>query len=408
MSTLGNNRLDSSDFDWTANPNHAYHSILSRLPQVFAWEDSARAFSSLLSLQDSVCSRRFDSCLSYVGLADSKLAGQMRQTFLDFPAISKQSFLTAPETFYRISILRRDPAKSIIYLCDSLNAEAASIGLDETVTKKLWTSLGDFYYAGQSRAQAVPSENHFVWNENRSFVAPRIASKIVIDFFSPSYDSAKNNGFPAEYLEYSADERRVVHERLSTAYETISKVSSVPAQLIRDFVKVLVPHKVQHGHGSTSQTSVPGRVLIRGAETSSLAWLISSLVHEAIHQLLYVLEFAGSFIVTDVERKSLVVRVNSLWTGRELAMHSFFHACFVWYGLANFWSRARNRSDLGISRSDVEAELNRAASGFNESNPVDALGTNSQLVRYDALCIARSLRDHLGGAASSKKVIAVS
>ena len=382
-----------ANFDWLATPRAAYHSVLKRIPDLFSWDDQPTLFWRLLALRRSVNTQRFMGCLDLISKKDSVLAASMRETFLSLPSEGKVRFVEAPETFNNISCMRKTPVSSIMSLCNSLNAEAVSY--EERAAglgKRYWTALGDFYFADEVRDHLCASKVETIgWNPDRSFISPQLASNITIDFFSPAYDSSKVNNFPAEYLQYSNDERGVVYDRLVTAFDRIADVSYVAARILKEFVKVIIPHKVKEGSGSTSQTSVPGRVLLRGCENASLEWLMSALIHESIHQVLYILEFADTFVIGDVDGKSSEARVASLWTGRELGVHSFFHACFVWYGLSHFWSRALGCGDLDVDRAAIANELKKCTSGFQRGNPVAALGSHSELIRYDALCIARTL-----------------
>jgi HEXXH motif-containing protein len=287
--------------------------------------------------------------------------------------------------------LRKTPVESIVCLCNFLNGESALHGRAVMADKQYWTALGDFYYAGPDGEQPSTGEDEVTWNRSRSYRAPCLSETIPIDFFSPNTANG-NDGIEAEYLEFSSKERFLVCRHLEAALSHITAVSDVPGRLVKEFIKVIIPYKVAQGHGSTSQPRFPGRVLLRGVEESDTASLAGSLIHEAIHQLLYVLEYEGKFLVDDAEAKANA-RVTSLWSGRSLELHSFFHACFVWYGLASFWGRAQSTGVFEAS--SVQRELTRCLSGFRNQNPVDALGLHAQRVRPDALSVAGKLQGHL-------------
>src|SRR4029078_3375583 len=151
------------------------------------------------------------------------------------------------------------------------------------------------------------------------------------------------------------------------------------AQLIKQYIKVIIPRKhASGGCGSTSQSRFPRRVLIRGVEVHTSASLASSLVHESIHQLLYKLEWAGPFIIEDPDARAATAK--SGWTGRQLVLHQLFNSCFVWYGISNFWERAR--SSEAFEASAVEGQLARSTLGFRDRNPIEQLAQTAVMVRY--------------------------
>src|SRR5438128_2739221 len=101
------------DFSWTVNTSSRYGSMLRKIPDIFAWEESGEHFKNLQVLARSVALCRFRSCLDHIGRYDLDLSKSMRTTFEDLPLPGKLRFMMAPETFYRITQLRRDPVESI-------------------------------------------------------------------------------------------------------------------------------------------------------------------------------------------------------------------------------------------------------------------------------------------------------
>jgi HEXXH motif-containing protein len=255
-------------------------------------------------------------------------------------------------------------------------------------------NVRDPAHSGETPAVKRTSHLQRTWSHDRCFRAPCLAETIPIDFFSPNRAIEDAAAPGAEYLEFTPSERLLVCQQLEAAVKAIEQISETAGVLVREFVEVILPYKVARGAGSTSQPRFRGRVLLRGVETVPLASVVGALVHEAIHQLLYVLEYAGPFIVEDKETKEKA-RITSLWSGRALRLHSFFHACFVWYGLANFWSRPQC-SEL-LPPADIERERSRCLLGFAGANPVDTIGLYSPRVRSNALRVARTLQDCVSG-----------
>ncbi|HET6976351.1 MAG TPA: HEXXH motif-containing putative peptide modification protein [Pyrinomonadaceae bacterium] len=323
----------------------------------------------------------------------------MLSTFADLPLEGKQRFITAPETFYRIRRLRREPVDSIVSLCNFLNGEAAFHGVG-SIDKDYVTALGDYYYSELTDGHSMANNG----NEDKAIFAPRVAG-IPIDFASPNVANAHETDEVKVYLEFSADERALICENLKEVLRRIKRVSEAAAQLIIQHIKVIIPLKAASAEsGSTSQPRFPGRVLLRGVEHGYFGWLAASLIHEAMHQVLYILEWAGPFTVGESEVKAQ--KVKSEWTGRDLAPHSYIHACFIWYGVSTFWMRAR---ECDAFKADVcERELEKSMAGFRGENPIDRLAPIAGMVRYDVMRTAATLYERLQSGSPQTPISTVS
>ena len=97
-----------------------------------------------------------------------------------------------------------------------------------------------------------------------------------------------------------------------------------------------------------------------------------ALVHESIHSYLYMHEPRPLWgLNPDVTEEPGVVQ--SPWTGRELPLSTFLHACFVWYGILFFWGRAMG-SALPLP-DGVRREIARASSGFTKGALLGHIGS---------------------------------
>ncbi len=365
------------DLLWVANDQNAYTAILRKIPDIFAWEESTEHVVEVKMLAQSVAFRRLGSCFDHIGRHNDGLLNSMRNLFDRLTLRCKLRFATAPETFFRITRLYKHPAESIVFLCNALNAEAAYCGLGPWKAGYS-TALGDFY-ALAPNDDLAPLE---------IVSAPRLANAIPIDFASPNTIGVQESKVKKDYLQYSKEEETLVCDRLNEVFELIQRTNPAAAKLAKEFVKVIIPLKPAVGHGSTSQSRFPGRVLLSGVEKSGMAAIASAIVHESMHQFLYILEQSGAFVVQDPDANA--ARAKSLWTGRDLPLHSFIHACFIWYGLSNFWLQAQSHSTFDPR--SVQQELNRSISGFRQGNPTDTLASCAGMVRYDVSKIASGLR----------------
>ncbi len=383
--------LAVQDLSWVVNTSSRYASMLRKIPDIFAWEESRDHLANLQVLARSVFLRRLRSCLDYISRYDRSLFNSMRATFEELPLQGKLRFMTAPETFYRISRLRKEPVESIVFLCNALNGEAAFHGLGP-IKKDYVTALGDFYYSEVIQGLVKATDGKEGDATIQAFRAPRLAEAIPIDFASPNVATAQETDKIGDHLQYSAEERSLVCEKLNAAFSRIERISEAAAYLIKQHVKVIIPLKAAgHVYISTSHPRVPGRILLLGVELYPLSVLTSTLVHESIHQVLYILEWAGPFIIEDPDARA--AQLKSGWSGRDLTLSSYVHACFVWYGLANFWARAR--SSEVFEAVNVQEEMARSMAGFRDGNPLDLLAPYLGMLRYDVLKTAATFRDRL-------------
>jgi HEXXH motif-containing protein len=109
--------------------------------------------------------------------------------------------------------------------------------------------------------------------------------------------------------------------------------------------------------------------------------LAEALVHESIHAYLFSYEPTARWGLAPGAAEPGVVM--SPWSDRTLDLRAFLHACFVWYGLFFFWSRAL---ELGIAPRDVAlAGLTRAGRGF--------IGGGSLRAAVDDACVRPDVRE---------------
>jgi len=107
-------------------------------------------------------------------------------------------------------------------------------------------------------------------------------------------------------------------------------------------------------------------VLSRGWNVAKLS---NAIVHEAIHSLIYKLELQHAlYSDNDAPEKCTAV---SPWSGRTLKLHSFVHACFVWFGLWCFWNKSEDQSAAALKLK------NRALTGFLAGPLLSSLSSES-------------------------------
>ncbi|WP_189278782.1 aKG-HExxH-type peptide beta-hydroxylase [Kitasatospora griseola] len=99
---------------------------------------------------------------------------------------------------------------------------------------------------------------------------------------------------------------------------------------------------------SSSWPPLPGYLRLWNADLGDLCWTVDALVHEAVHGLLYMIEEQESWFTDRAAWRTSSMR--SPWSGRDLPLHSFVHACFVWFALLCFWADAELDGADGMFR----------------------------------------------------------
>src|SRR5438270_10917743 len=73
--------LAVQDLSWVVNTPSRYASMLQKIPDIFAWEESRDHLANLQVLARSVALRRLRSSLDHIGRYDQSLFRSVRTTF---------------------------------------------------------------------------------------------------------------------------------------------------------------------------------------------------------------------------------------------------------------------------------------------------------------------------------------
>jgi hypothetical protein len=165
-----------------------------------------------------------------------------------------------------------------------------------------------------------------------------------------------------------------VRRRLDRSAENIQAISWPASEMITQVLRVVAARKDlkdPRGFSSSSWSGWVGLIAVTNGHRRDLdeAWIADSLVHESIHSFLYMVEsFEPFYASTEASRGW---RTESPWSGKMLYLHSYVHACFVWFGLLSFWNQARD-SEL-FTASTVKFFRQRARCGFG-ADTLERLG----------------------------------
>lgn len=365
--------------------------LIELIPGLLAWGDTDSFPDMINALDNQVCQFRLRRALNEIEKMNSAIGRAMRTALEDLPSWAAGRFAIAPATRRRLALWHTDPAKHVASLCHTLKAEQQLSG-KAVSGEGCWTALGDFFVINEGSDFIDPRMRN--WSPDVNLRAPRLNQLVPVDTVSPNL---LDIGSPHVACEsHTPQELATVVKKLEAVMKFAESVARASGQMIRRCVKVVVAARTTKGIGSSSHYSLPGQVLLRSSATSTEAEITSALVHETIHQVLYVLESGERFV--DDKALSNQMTAVSPWTGRRLELHSYFHACFVWYGLVTFWRRALCSPSLAAAPMEarlMEAQLNEALRGFRLGNPADRLLPYREAIYPEAMESVASLRDEL-------------
>lgn len=227
-----------------------------------------------------------------------------------------------------------------------------------------------------------------------------------------------HNGTPVDYDGYFhhlgaptchgyslADARRIVAQ-LDRALEIITRVCPNAGSLIEVFTRV-IQVRANPDRSSYNTWSIDkgiGKIYASNMHrvVDELPVSLDLLIHESLHGFLHAFEYShSSFLIDGASNQSWIDEkvVSSPWTGNSIDLASYTHAVCVWYGIHQFWLRARDNYDRVrelISLAEVEAALTEAARGFTNNNDVLApAGDKRRFVTSDHAEVMRLLQEHV-------------
>ena len=283
---------------------------------------------------------------------------------------SQQRLLWAPQFTFVLATSNPADSAAVDNLLAFIEVEEMLARGSGSVSDKRWSAMGDICIAPDDAGESF----------YRFYEAPK-AEQIVIDTRSPHQSE-----IPADWgvIQSLSDvETSELQRSVAGALALISHVAPTALSTIQASVRVILgitTPDIPLLTAGASTRRLTGRVLVTNAHTDvwEPARLADTLVHEAIHSVIYKLELAVP-LFSD-ESAALSLNAVSPWSGRTLNLHSFVHACFVWYGLCRFWS---------LDTEGVGAFFHeRARKGFAKRSPLDAIDKEGRKILHPYICSA--------------------
>jgi len=345
---------------------------ITPIADVLAWSDNPR--DELIANYHATLADGLGRVLGRLQAKHPALGFPLAELLKSLPDSAFERLLMAPETSHRLLWPTRHALDEVAaFLRNGALTELARLGrLPHAVDTATWTALGDFCQRP----------------DGSSYAAPVIRGLMVLDFQSPNArDLSRAASAASEYGEesrYDYNVRVQLEQRLTAIMEGIETASRNAAQFVTRFTNIVMFVKAGGPQGEHFLSRSPerhiGLTVLVNAHCPDVddVELGEALVHEAIHSFVDTYETLANFEddpagkwIRDAMLYDGTPRVISPWTGTRLVVPTYVHACFVWYGIVQFWSQALDTRAFPISR--VLDRLRAAVRGFLFDDMLDQL-----------------------------------
>lgn len=361
-------------------------SPLKRLHQALDWHGTSEVCEEIHRGYSVLVGRHLGRFLTEVRSTRPDVEAEIVAKLTGLSEESLTRLLLAPETTRLL--MWPDPARDASatseFLTRSVQAEMARDGSVARPAEPLWTALGDTLILPGGQVVEGPS----------------IKGVAALDLDSPYVLGIDVQGIrftqPEGRAPLAGREREEALAKLSAAIEGIASVSSETSAFVARFTKalVLLRDDRERVFSSGSCAQYVGRSVLGNPQfpTVDHALIAEGVVHESIHGFLYMHEMQESWVLDD-SLYSMQPMVPSPWTGRLLPVRPFLQACFVWYGLLNFWAAAAETGVFGTARA---LERRRAAAcGFLKEPLTQLIKPYAEQVNSDLLDVLGDLQEQV-------------
>ena len=326
-------------------------SLIATLPEMLTWSARDAVWDRIHDRYRGVVGEALGDVVAAIDRGGSARGKELIDALDEASDDALLRVVLAPETSYRLLWQRpQDSQATAEFIHRSLLAERAREGRPTAIAEETWTALGDALVKPTGEVVAAPSIEGFV----------------PIDFDSRTVRDADPYGLHHDRSPWHPlveDHRAIALDRLGQAMACIRATSGVAGDFITRFVKVLVLQEDDEQSYFTgySTQQYAGRTVIGNPQLAQVGQIAESIVHEAIHAMLYMLLQTHPWGLEDPYFDD-TKKLPSPWTGKMLPVSTLLHACFVWYGLLTFWSRAT--TSKAFPPKWVRGRMSRAALGF--------------------------------------------
>jgi hypothetical protein len=231
------------------------------------------------------------------------------------------------------------------------------------------------------------------WCASQVYQAPRLSNGIPVDFNSP-FVKGNIEGISGTAHDFAEIDLEEVLAKLNETMYSIARVSSYAYNLITRFTRVIVVRndlsQPDHYICASSPTCI-GSPVFRNPHLAyvTVEMLIDGLVHETMHCLLDIAEFKDPFLLDP--RAISDIQVSSPWSGKSLDLDTYVQACFVWYGLCEFWLLAKESGTFNAEA--VVRFISRSSRGFASRDIVHPIENLSSVLSPGLLDVLREAQE---------------
>lgn len=288
-------------------------------------------------------------------------------------------------------------------ICEAMRTGAPEAALRERVVAEFlidrrsdarvnaWSALGDVWL-GHSAPE--PYSALMTLDADRRFVGPSLQCGIPIDL-----SLAADNEFPRSGVRTPKNPDTTCTaasvERLNSAVSFIRESSTAAFDAfvtLTSNIVLRVDEDAASRLQSASSAAALGRTVLVNAHASenSIALLAEFLVHEATHHAISVFELEAPLLVDLALARN--IEVCSPWTGKQLKLHAFVHACLVWLSLFNYWTCVK-RAGLAPVAADTRRQYIRE--GFRSLRAEHRLAPHGHHLNVEAMRLLVSLQERI-------------
>lgn len=295
--------------------------LTSRIPAVLSWRAPADPRGDLRRRARAEIRARLERLLAR-GAPPQEVA-RLLDAIDALPAAGRRRLFGAPELCGRVI---EDLDLDLSFFLDVTRAEHLSFGRVTAGTGPVWTALGDRRFE-ESCCVAT-------WR------APRLPQGPILDATSP-WATARIPFVVETFAPYSDAELASLVARLREAAALLRARCPAASALFRTFTATIVLRRdpdAPESYLSESTEGYLGRIVLVNAHLpqADAAWLVESLVHEAVHSYLSTLELFEP-LLPDRDAAAALVLISP-WTGARLDAQRFVHAALVWYAVGALWA----------------------------------------------------------------------
>lgn len=352
----------------------------------------------LLLVGDALGSR-----IAAIAIREPALGATLRARLDALPSDGLLRLLNAPETIHRVLWPHQHDADELArFIRLAVEAEHAREGRAHDLAGPTWTALGDAMVGGANDAPTLglPDFPPIVLGDPQRR--------------RPTADEAVAE--PADAALVPADALPEVVARLREAGRRMRACGAEIWAFTREFTPTLVLRAgggAAAPFGSSSPERYVGRSILWNPHdpAATVEDLAEAMVHEAIHT---VMDSADALLtrttppgVRWITKPGLydgVSRTVSPWTGRELDVPTYVHACLVWYGLICFWTRALVSG--AFDAATARQRIMRAGGPFMTRAALEPLRPFLGAVRMDVAALLADIEERVAGELAGLSVAA--